>query len=76
MNTDELICAECDRRSVLYQETDGSFVCGHCLSEEVVSRYQGFREALSLSLERSERMKAINAQKAATTELPLIQGVG
>jgi ribosomal protein S27AE len=65
MKDDSLQCAKCDRRSVLYQETDGSFVCGKCLSDEIVDRYQGFREALALSLERSERMTAINAQKAA-----------
>jgi hypothetical protein len=65
MNTDELQCAKRERRAVLYQETDGSFVCPHCLSDAVIDRYPGFRQALTLSLERSERMTAINQQKAA-----------
>jgi hypothetical protein len=60
MNTEERKCPKCKHQheAVLYQETDGSFVCGHLLSDAVIERYKGFREALALSLERAERMTA------------------
>jgi hypothetical protein len=53
MNTEERKCPKCKHQheTVLYQETDGSFVCGHLLSDAVIKRYPGFREALALSLD-------------------------
>jgi hypothetical protein len=65
MKDDSLQCAKCNRQTVLYQEVDGSFVCGWDLSDEVIDRYPGFRQELALSFERSERMTAINQQRAA-----------
>ncbi len=63
MNSAGLNCAKSDRRAVLYEETDGSIVCGHSLSEAVIDRYLSLYQAFALSLQRAGGMMATNARK-------------